>query len=167
MNTTPLHDPKREFYRTTLARLGIEIGADKPQTWVHEPKCTKRTQEALDRLNAWNEEWPNACTQCDGHGLLTVHDSVPYGSGNVNMQSEELCDCCLERGACPRCGEMILATDEQFEDFWENMLPCPLCGWNWSKALSHPGQGLVSQSTKSDTRPEVPECYCWEAQEWT
>jgi hypothetical protein len=32
---------------------------------------------------------------------------------------------------------------------FEDMLPCPSCGWNWGQ---NPG----------DMLGEPPECYCWE-----
>ena len=151
---TPLHDPKEKFYRDTFNKLGVPVPEPKPETWVHSLKCTRDTQDGLDKLNAWNEQWPNACIKCDGWGIYTCRNTMDYGSTTATLESNKPCEGCTEKGACPRCGEMILATAEQFEQFFDHEEVCPLCGWSWGRS---PG----------DIKPEVPaECYCRSAEDW-
>ena len=148
--STPYPDPAFEKARKTYLSLGLNISeTQKPETWVHSLKCTKRLQETLDAINAYNHQWPNACPTCDGWGIINDTQSVPYGMGSTLMPVDDICETCLENGACPRCGEMILATDDQFQDFVENEELCPFCGWAWGR-------------NAGDTRPPEPECYCWQ-----
>jgi len=63
------------------------------------------------------------CEKCEGTGIVTVYDRVPYGSTTVDMPSSDVCDCC-EFG-CPYCGE-----DAIWDEDAGSFVTCHSCGWN-------------------------------------
>lgn len=66
------------------------------------------------------------CQKCDGTGWVTVYDSVPYGIGNVQMPSDNACECWTsDEPHCPKCGGNIRFLDEE-DAFCLRDLSC---GW--------------------------------------
>lgn len=69
------------------------------------------------------------CDNCDGTGVVTSYDSVPYGMGSTLMPSSGYCPDCLmsevagNTGKCPNCGNPV-KWNEQGEYFEV----CPVCG---------------------------------------
>jgi predicted RNA-binding Zn-ribbon protein involved in translation (DUF1610 family) len=64
----------------------------------------------------------NACTTCDGAGILDSGDGYTF-----------TCPDCLEEGYCPACGAdngfVTYKDSDGFEWAWDGKTPCPLCGW--------------------------------------
>lgn len=81
---------------------------------------------------AWEEMWPSHCKKCEGTGTgQGGGDWVDYGSTQVQLPSDpEPCPDCIENGKCPRCGEVLDCSIDDFNDWLENERPCPLCGWH-------------------------------------
>lgn len=152
----------------------------------HTLKCWKYLRHWEQRIAEYDAAWPNHCTKCHGRGELVGYDAVPYGSTVAMLPSYEPCEAC--GGKCPRCGVDLyealpysILVDYVLEEldrecrialqngyymktwfmdyldkeaiWWENQLPCPACGWDWGE-------------NSDDYRPEEPECYCWEREDY-
>ena len=78
------------------------------------------------------EKWPNHCRSCNGWGVTTFSQSVPYGSTSASFDTQDPCDACTMHGKCARCGERGLACEENGDDeIITGEGPCKLCGWNY------------------------------------
>lgn len=64
------------------------------------------------------------CTKCNGTGWESFSDWVPYGSGDVSMESKEFCRHCICANLCPVCGEELTCPDDV------EVITCELCGYN-------------------------------------
>ena len=64
------------------------------------------------------------CKACNGSGLVTLTDWVPYGSVSVSMDTTEYCTC-IEDGVCPQCGWSV-----DWDDVNDVTIPCEHCGWD-------------------------------------
>jgi len=67
------------------------------------------------------------CNGCNGTGLVTYTDYVPYGSTTVAMETADYCLC--TETSCPQCGENTEDTDH-WDDEKGRFNPCPFCGWD-------------------------------------
>jgi hypothetical protein len=127
---------------------GVLLG----KNW-HEHSCVKSTIRSLIRRAAYKRAWPNYCQFCEGAGEYHwMENRAPWGE--CWMTSEyDICDECIGKGVCPRCGQDVPA-QEGFEVWGEEcpLTPCPHCGWNWGE-------------TEGDVLDAQSECYCW-AYEW-
>jgi hypothetical protein len=125
-----------------------EAGKHKPCTVQHTTECDERQAQYEQDIALYVAKWPNYCQKCGGAGYIYYeYDPSPAGVSLSpgTMTDADPCECCLERGTCPRCGTRDVWTDDDFE-FSEYVI-CPECGWN---------------EEKPDIAPEQPECWCWE-----
>jgi hypothetical protein len=111
---------------------------------VHTEECGERTAIAEQLIAEYKASWPKYCQHCGGLGVVTYQENqAPIGSGMVwNEETAEVCDECIGKGMCPRCGEYI-------SEPWcvNQMERCPKCGF-----LPSEDGGIPSQY----------ECNCWE-----
>lgn len=82
----------------------------------------------------YQAKWPEYCQKCGATGVKKSYDSVPvpFGIGNCLMESCEPCEGCSEQGLCPRC-KVPIGPDDVVMEWFENMEPCPQCGWRWGE----------------------------------
>lgn len=94
---------------------------------VHSQACIEYT-ERLTKANAeYESKHPNYCRSCSATGMVTWYESVPYGMGSTSMPMGDICETCLGKNKCPRCGEVVWTDDDVNE---ADKLVCPKCGWN-------------------------------------
>lgn len=62
-----------------------------------------------------------ACEACEGKGVVTVYDFVPYGIGFTSMPTTDICPDCVGNGRCPVCGAELADDPDD--------LKCEACGW--------------------------------------
>lgn len=120
------------------------------RTERHTRKCREDFLLSLGRYEDWKWRWPDYCVFCDAAGMKTWSENqAPHGSGMRWMEPfEELCEECILKGKCPRCGY-------QHEEDWndDEYDACEFCGWNWDKDAD-------------DILPFCEnECMCWR-EEW-
>lgn len=110
----------------------------------HTEQCTEAQAANTAAREAYQKEWPNHCTTCEGWGIFEFsYDPSPAGVslGSGSMRDAEPCTDCYELGVCPRCGGAFP------QDLLEEGTPCPHCGFHEGT----PGM------------PPPHECDCWEA----
>ena len=112
----------------------------------HKPACAKAMAERDQAREAWRQQWPSHCPDCEGWGGATFkYDVGPAGVSLSPPTVEEFDPCgeCVGHGECPRC-----ATDAwDSYDYEPGELTCPECGFVVGKE-----QGM----------PTVLPCSCWE-----
>jgi len=172
------------------------IGEIPPRVAIerHTRRCVMDTVRALWDRFVYEWHWPNYCRHCDGWGVTEyTENQSPIGSGEYwPMQMTEPCICLDgDEMVCPRCGtpiyDLIATNQELLQSQWfpynisedpdfavqrwfDEMMPCPVCGWNWGKPPTpeemavqeiYDRLGIDIRRSPDALSPE-PECYCWE-----
>jgi len=136
-------------YEAYAAILGDDLTA---KTWTADPipctdECKQRRAEWIKASAEYLGKWTKVCRECRGKGGHVYYDdpgvsdcSLPGGA----MPFSELCEKCLEKGICPRCGKLAWFDDE----YEQGKIVCPHCGW--------------TEGNSEHSMPEQPECVCYE-----
>jgi hypothetical protein len=112
---------------------------DTPPGSPHTDAATKPvvalTSEQVAPLTPeeWIARWPNYCQKCDGYGMTSWTEFVPYGMGSAGMPMSEPCEC-VGDGKCPRCGQLGLTSEDRGGEETGNG-PCRFCEWNYDDGL--------------------------------
>lgn len=110
----------------------------------HTSACDESFKNYEKELQQFNEQYPNYCRICFATGITHwTENQAPFGSGESwLMDMEDICETCLGKSKCPRCGEETMQADDA------DVIPnkCSKCGWTQEVA----------------GWPIVPECDCWE-----
>lgn len=96
----------------------------------HTQLCTDAAATRASEQIAYDQQWPNHCRACDGRGIFTGSQSVPYGSTSASFDVSEPCGDCTEQGKCPRCGDDGLTCEDRGDNSTGDG-PCQICGWNY------------------------------------
>lgn len=88
-----------------------------------EDYCKEVTEAAI----AWEKAWPHHCKSCYGKGgeSWTEMHGFKHGAGE---QMYDICEDCVGKGNCPRCGATSWPLDNEEET------PCSTCNWNWCRS---------------------------------
>ena len=78
--------------------------------------------EQLAARKAWQAQWPNHCTVCEGAGSISYEDDpssagVSLGAGTIT--GTDPCPGCAEWFCCARCNQEL-----------PEVGVCTHCGWN-------------------------------------
>ena len=111
----------------------------------HTDWCIQTHADYEHAIKRYDRRWPEHCTNCHASGVITwQEDPSPSGVGLSpgTMTFADPCPDCLEKGACPRCGN-------NNGHGWciGEMEPCPACGWSEDDIDGH--------------APTEPECWCY------
>lgn len=93
----------------------------------HKWRCAEMADDDAYKRLFYIRRFPKYCTHCDGTGMLTYEDDPsPAGVGLSpgTMTFEDPCPECVEKGICPRCGNMAWPDDDV-----EWPQPCKFCNW--------------------------------------
>lgn len=100
------------------------------RTIEHTRACAEQTAEEFFTAmelhaaqRAYDAAYPSSCRACNGEGAFYFPGVYMYRDGSGEPPSTDICEDCVGKGRCPRCGA-------QHDEDWEGDV-CATCGWRW------------------------------------
>ena len=91
-----------------------------------------------ESIQAFKAQWPKVCMKCGGLGGFEYMFKPAPGPGY--LMDFEPCPECSDKGICPRCGT------ENYEEWVQDEVPCPVCSWNWGENEGDCIQGFQEEA---------------------